>query len=143
MSSAAWHVPEMCLSSGCFKELYTYIHNMVRRDEPNEPNKPKNEETAEERRKRLAEAEARRVRNNAYCGNIRWETLKDSVLTTVTLGLLGAAGDRIERGQKVTIDRMAKGAATKTAIIIAFGSTIRDISRATNGDARCGQGLLD
>jgi uncharacterized protein RhaS with RHS repeats len=40
MSSAAWHVPEMCLSSGCFKELYTYIHNMVRQDEPNEPNKP-------------------------------------------------------------------------------------------------------
>ncbi|MDP9421335.1 MAG: RHS repeat-associated core domain-containing protein [Pseudomonadota bacterium] len=101
------------------------------------------EETAQERVDRLKEKDRQRRADNAYCGNLRWEAMKSSILDTVTLGLVGSGVDVVDKYKNPTAERVVKGAATKGAVVVGLISLWRDVKDATGGDPRCGQGALD
>jgi hypothetical protein len=92
----------------------------------------------------LVEKEAKRVKETAHCGALRWEAMKDSILGAISLGLFGSGIDNgAKKGAGGAIGRVANGAATKGAIAAgALGAWI-DVKNATTGDKQCGQGAFD
>jgi RHS repeat-associated protein len=104
----------------------------------------KGQETREERRKRLIEEERKRVSDNAYCGNIRWEAMKEGIWDMAGGALLGSMIDLLNNeNRRLTFDNVMKGSFTRGGLVSGYIFMSKSVLSATKNVPRCGQGTWD